>query len=453
MSRKYGADSPWQLNPSQVVLITFFAFILLGALLLALPWAHVGAPHKWVDDLFTAASAVCVTGLVTLDPGTSYSFFGQLVIMVLIQIGGLGYMTLFTISMLIVGRQLSMRDRLTLQQAADQPGMAGMVKFFQKIVTFTLTLEAIGFVLLALHTVPVHGWGRGLFLALFHAISAFNNAGFSLFVEGAMRWQGEGTVLLVISLLVIVGGLGYNVNHELVDRFLFKKPANHRWDILLTIVLSMTAVLLVSATALFWVFEHANPNTIGALPWHQQLANSFFMAAQPRTAGFNSVDMSALERPTILVTIVLMFIGAGPGGTAGGIKLTTVAIVVATILSAARGQDDVTLYGFKRTISEKQVRKAFTVTVVSLVVVVVATMLIASIERHAFLPILFEAVSAFATVGLSMGITGQLSDASKLILVATMLIGRVGVLVIMLSFLTRRRKTSVHYMEEPLLIG
>ena len=443
----------WRPNPSQIVLIAFCAFIVVGTLLLALPLSHAAGPHKLIDDLFIAASAICVTGLATLDPGSQYTLFGQIVIMLLIQVGGLGYMTLFTVSMLLVGRRLSMRDRVALHEATDQPGMAGLVSFILHIVGFTLALEGLGFLLLALHTVPEFGWGRGLYLALFHAISAFNNAGFSLFAEGAMHWQGQGTALLVICGLVIVGGLGYTVNRELVNRHLLRRTPNHRWDALITIILASTAMLLVGSTLLFWLFEAGNPRTLGAMPWYNQAANAFFLAVQPRTAGFNSVDTAALSHPSLMLVIVLMFMGAGPGGTAGGIKLTTVAITLAAVLSAARGDDEVPLFNLKRVVSEKQVRKAFAVMAVSLMVLAATITLLASLETLPFLALVFEATSAFATVGLSMGITGQLSDASKLLLVGTMLIGRVGVLVLMLSLITHRRKRSVHYMEEPLLIG
>lgn len=443
----------WRPSPSQIVLMAFVAFIALGALLLSLPQARAGAPHAWVDDLFMAASAVCVTGLTPLDPGSGYSLFGQVVLMLLFQIGGLGYMTLFTISMLLVGRRLSMRDRLTLQEAAGQPGMAGLIRFFTKIVWFTLAIEGLGCALLALSMVPEFGFGRGLYLAAFHSVSAFNNAGFSLLPAGAAHWQAHEGTLLVLGALVLVGGLGYNVNHALVDRYLLRRKREARWEILVTIVLGLTAALLLGAAGLFWLFEHDNPRTLGAMNLPDQLANAFFMGIQPRSGGFLSVDLAALERPTLMMTMVLMFIGAGPGGTAGGIKLTTLAIIVAAVLAAARGQDQVTLFGFKRTIGEKNVRKAFTVLTLSLLAVVAVTMLLGSIERHELVPLLFEVISAFGTVGLSLGVTPQLGDLSKLILVVTMLVGRVGVLVLMLSIVTERRKTSVQYMEEPLLIS
>jgi trk system potassium uptake protein TrkH len=441
------------LNPSQLVLISFTAFILIGTFLLSLPVAHQGAAHSWVDDLFMAASAVCVTGLASLDPSTSYSVFGQWILMLLIQVGGLGYMILFTVSMVIVGKQLSMRDRLNLQEATDQPGMAGLIGFAKNIVKLTLVVEGIGFVLLALNTVPELGWQQGLYIALFHAISAFNNAGFSLFSEGAMHWQGHAPVLMIIAGLVIVGGLGYNVNHEVVRRYLLRRKPKARWDVLLKVVLISTAILLSVATLLIWLVEHNNPATLGSLPWYSQWSNAFFMAVQPRTAGFNSLDVGSYERSTLMFTMVLMFVGGGPGGTAGGIKLTTAAVIVAAMYSAIVGHNDVNMLPLKRRVSEKIVRKAFTVMALSIILVVVVTTFLAAIEPLPFLPILFEVTSAFATVGLSMGITGDLSDASKLILAVTMLAGRVGVLAIMLAIFKTRRSVRVRYAEEPLLVG
>lgn len=443
----------WSLNPSQVALLSFSAFILVGAILLSLPITHAGPPHHWVDDLFTAASAVCVTGLVTIDPGSSYNGFGLGVLLLLIQIGGLGYMTLFTLSMLLIGKRLSMRDRLTLQQAMERPGMTGLVDFLKHIVGFTLAVEGLGFLILAVQTVPELGWSRGLHVALFHAVSAFNNAGFSLFKEGAVYWQHQPGVLVTLSALVIVGGLGYTVNHELMRRYLFRKRPESKWNLLLVIVLGLTGVLITSMTALFWLFESNNPATLGALPPHEQLANAFFMAVQPRTAGFNSLDMGALERPTLLMTIVAMFIGAGPGGTAGGIKLTTLAILMAGVMAAVYGRDEIVFPGLKRRVGEKIARKALAVFVLSLVVVVAATMAITALEPLPFLSVLFEVTSAFATVGLSVNLTPSLSDASKLILVLVMLVGRVGMLAVMMSFFTTRRTSRIRYVEEPLLVG
>ncbi|MEB3198642.1 MAG: potassium transporter TrkG [Candidatus Sericytochromatia bacterium] len=442
-----------RLNPAQLVLLAFLAFIACGTLLLALPVAHAQGPHALVDDMFNATSAVCVTGLSTLDPGSRYSLFGQVVLMGLIQIGGLGYMTLFTLSLLLVGKRLTMQDRLAVGQVTEQPGLGGIVRFVRNIARLTLLFEAVGFLLLALAMVPELGWKHGLFQALFHAVSAFNNAGFSLMGSNMMHWQAQPLVLLTLSGLIILGGLGYNVNQEWVRRWVLRRPPNHRWDTLMTIIFTSTATLLLLGTALFWFFEQGNPRTIGELPLGLQALNAFFMAVQPRTAGFNSIDVGALTDPTLMMTMVLMFLGAGPGGTSGGIKLTTAVITLAAIVATVRGQAQVPLFNLRRVVSEQQVRKAFTVVAVSLGVVVSSTILLASLEPLPFLPLLFEAVSAFSTTGLSMGITGQLSTAGKLVIIATMLIGRVGVLAILLSVVAPRRPSRVQYMEDPLLIG
>jgi trk system potassium uptake protein TrkH len=440
-------------NPAQIVLLAFLAFIAGGTALLSLPVAHTGAPHAWVDDLFQATSAVCVTGLASLDPGTQYSLFGQLVLIGLVQVGGLGYMTLFTLSMLLVGKRLSMRDRLAIGEVTEQPGIGGIVSFVRNVALLTIAIETVGFVVLASALAPKLGWAQGAYVAAFETISAFNNAGFSLYPDSVMRWRDAPWVLLTLSALIILGGLGYNVNQELVNRYIRRRPANHRWDTLIRIILVATAVLLVGGTALFWLFESGNPRTLGDMPLGQQLLNAFFMAVQTRNAGFNSVDMASLHDATLMMTMALMFLGAGPGGTGGGIKLTTAVITLAAIMATVKGQEEVPLFNLRRVVSERQVRKAFTVVAVSLGVVVGSTMVLASLEPLPFLPLLFEAVSAFSTTGLSMGITGQLSVAGKLVIVATMLVGRLGVLAILISVVAPRRPSRVQYMEDPLLIG
>lgn len=443
----------WFWSASRIVLVSFTSFVLFGALILSLPISHQGAPHVWVDDLFTAASAVCVTGLASIDPGSSYSLFGEIVIMLLIQIGGLGYMTLFTVSMVLIGKRISMRDRLNIQEATDQPGMTGLVKFIMNIIRFTLAVEGLGALLLCFTTVPEFGPVKGAYLALFHAVSAFNNAGFSLFRENAVHWQLQGWPLLVIAGLVILGGLGYNVNHELVRRYLFRQKRQMRWSILLGIVLTMTGILLALGTGCVWLFEHTNTLTLAPLPPLHQWTNAFFMGAMPRTAGFNSINVGQMRAPTLLVTIALMFVGGGPGGTAGGIKLTTFVVMIATVLATVRGQSDVVLFNLKRRVSEEIVRKALAVFLLSLTLVLVMTILIVAIEPFSLMDVLFEVVSAFGTVGLSTGITGSLTPASKLLISLTMLAGRVGMLPFMLAIFTGRRTSVIRYSEEPLLLG
>lgn len=444
----------WSPNAFQIVVMAFSAFVAAGSVLLSMPFAHAGAPHRFVDDFFTAASAVCVTGLATIDPGSSYSPAGQAILLLLVQIGGLGYMTLFTLGILLVGRRLSMRDRLAIQLTADQQGLGGLVRYVRRIVAFTALAELGGALALMACFVPEHGIGRGSWLAVFHAVSAFNNAGFSLFPTNAMAIQAHVPAMLVVSVLIVLGGLGFNVVQEVRARALRpRQEVGATWSPMAMIVLVLTAVLLLGGTLLFWTFEHANPKTLGPMGPGHQLANAFFMAVQPRTAGFNSVDMAALTAPTVMMTMVLMFIGGGPGGTAGGIKLTTFAIVLAAIAATLRGQTDVNLPGLKRRVNEALVRKAFAVFVLSIGFIVTMAGLIDAIEPHDFQAVLFEVVSAFCTTGLSVGITSQLGDAGKVLIALTMLVGRVGILSVMLSMFTSRRASAIRYGEEPLMIG
>lgn len=440
------------MNTAQIVVLSFVLFISLGTMILALPISHQAPTYSWVDDLFMATSAVCVTGLASVDPGSTYTLFGQISLMLLVQMGGLGYMTLLTLSLVMVGQRISLRDRLNLQISTDHPGMAGIIGFILHIVRFTLAIEALGLLLMATVTVPVHGWGRGLYVAVFHVISAFNNAGFSLFPMGAATWQGQPLPLLILMSLVVVGGLGYPVTRELIQRLFFRKRRPH-WDTLLYVVLVTTALMLVVPTFVLWGLERTNPQTLGGFPLMQQLVNAAFMAAQPRSAGFNTVPVDAMTAPSLLMIMGLMFVGGAPGGTAGGIKITTAVVLVAAVVAAIRGHKDTKILGMKRRVSDAVVRKALAVLVLSLSLLVLVTFILLALEPLPFLPVFFEAVSAVGTVGLSMGITSQLSDPGKLLLALTMLIGRVGVIMVMLSLFTTRSQSAVRYPEEPMLVG
>lgn len=440
------------LSAAQVVLLSFVLLITLGTLLLRLPAAHRSGSSNWLDDLFMATSAVCVTGLGTVDPGTTYTFFGQVVLMLLVQVGGLGYMTLLTMSLVMVGQRLSLRDRLNFQVAAEHPGMGGLSRFILDIVRFTVIVEGLGVLFFSMVTVPELGWGKGVFMSLYHVISAFNNAGFSLFSDGAMHWQAQPIALTVLMVLVIIGGLGFPVNQELMRRLTGQRP-RRQLDALVFVVLITTAILLVVPAILIFAFERGNPQTLGALPLHLQIANAFFMAVQPRSAGFNSVPMLDMTDPSLLMIMGLMFVGGAPGGTAGGIKITTAVVLVAAVAAAIRGRPDAILLGMRRRVSDAVVRKALAVLVLSLVWIFIVTMLLLLVEPLPLEPLLFEAISAMGTVGLSLGVTPQLSDAGKVIVAGAMLVGRVGVIMIMLSLFSTRETSAVRYPEEPMIVG
>ena len=440
------------LNAAQIVVLSFVTLITVGTLLLGLPWAHTSGTSSWLDDLFMATSAICVTGLATVSPGETYTLFGQIILILLVQIGGLGYMTLLTISMVMVRQRISLRDRLNFQMATDTPGMGGLGGFLVNIALFTLVIEGVGFLLFSLAAVPNLGWRQGLYTSAFHVISAFNNAGFSLFPEGGYYWQAQPFALWVLILLVVIGGLGFPVNQELMLR-LTKRRRRPQLDVLVFVVLVTTAILIVVPAVLIFFFERGNPETLGAMPLHLQLVNALFMAVQPRSSGFNTVPVDAMTDPSILMLMGLMFIGGAPGGTAGGIKLTTAVVLVATVAAAIRGRKDTNLLGMKRRVSDSVVRKAIAVLVLSISWLFLVTMLLLLVEPFPLDAVLFEAISAIGTVGLSLGITSQLSDAGKLIVAAAMLVGRVGVIMVMLSLFRTREMTAVRYPEEPMIVG
>ncbi|HEY9857240.1 MAG TPA: potassium transporter TrkG, partial [Stenomitos sp.] len=436
----------------QVVLLGFSAILVIGAELLHLPVSRA-TDHPLVDDLFMAASAVFTTGLSLTDVSSMYTPWGQGFLIGLIQLGGLGYMTIFTLSLLLVRQRLSLRDRLHLQEVLEQPGLHGLAAFVLSIVRFTATVEFLGVLLLSIRTIPRYGLGKGLFVALFHTVAAFNNAGFPLYPEGLLPWRQDPLFLLVLAGLIIVSGLGFAVNRELVSRYVLGRPPKARWNLLIGVVLGMTAFLLLVTTLLYWVAEAPNPRTLGALgpPW--QALNAFFMAVQPRSTGFATIEVGAMTQVSLLWTVVLMFVGAGPGGTASGVKLTTMAVVGAAIWATLRGQEEVEFYHLKRRIDPDTVRKAFAVVFLSGAWVVLVTALMILVEPFPFFAVLFEVFSAFGNAGLSMGITGHLSDAGKLLLTATMLVGRVGILTLLLAWLPPRRPSAVRYAEETLLVS
>jgi trk system potassium uptake protein TrkH len=447
------ARGRWSPSAAQLAVASFLALAFVGSLVLAMPICHTAVPHHYLDDLFVATSATCVTGLATVDLGATYTPFGLVVVMTLMQAGALGYMTMFSLGVLLAGRRLSLRDRMQLQEATELPGLTGIASHIRDIARLLLVAEAIGAALLATQTVPDLGWGRGLFAAVFYAVGAPTNAGFSFFADGFVRWSGNPVVLLTVAALTIYGGLGYTVVREAIDRYWHHKPPTVRWMPLVRIVGWSTGILLVVSTVALWALEHANARTLGPMPFATQWLDAFFMAVQTRSGGFNTVDVGAMTGPSLILIIGLMFVGTGPGGTGGGIKLTTVAILLAIVASAIRADEDVNLPLLRRRVEPATARKAVAAVVLSLVATAVATFAIATTEALPLLPVLFEVTSAFGTTGLSMGVTSQLHAPAKAILIAMMLAGRVGLLTLTLALFPAARKPPVRYAEESVLVG
>lgn len=414
-----------------------------------------GTWNNPIVALFTSTSAVCVTGLSVVDPGSYFSFWGQFFIALLAQIGGLGYMTTTTFLIMLIGRKFDLRQKIAIQQALDRPGMQGSAQIIRSIIATTLIFEITGIFLLLLAFVPKFGWNQGLWLAIFHSINAWNNAGFSLFKDNLIGYQSSFLVVFTITGLIILGGIGYQVILEsyfwLRDRLL-KKPTNVFFSLDFKVATSTTLILLALGTIAFFFVELRNPETFGNLSFSDKLLVAWFQSVTGRTAGFNTIDIGKMTNAGLFIMIALMFIGASPGGTGGGLKTTTLRVLTSCTKAILQGKEEVLLYD--RKIGINVVLKAVGVLIASVATVIVSTILIALTDpKLEFIQILFEVVSAFATVGLSTGITGSVSAAAKLILIVTMYIGRVGILLLMSAILGDPKPTRIHYPEENLLVG
>ncbi|ACC84314.1 TrkH family potassium uptake protein [Nostoc punctiforme] len=441
---------------ARTICLGFLAVIAVGAILLMMPFSTSnGTWNNLIVALFTSTSAVCVTGLSVVDPGTYFSFWGQLFIALLAQIGGLGYMTTTTFLILLIGRRFDMRQKIAIQQALDRPGMSGSAQVIRSIIATTLIFEITGTFLLLPAFVPEYGWSKGLWLAIFHSINAWNNAGFSLFKDNLIGYQSSFLVVFTITMLIIFGGIGYQVILEMylwLRDCLFKKNHNQIFSLDFKVATSTTIILLVIGVIAFFCIEIRNPETFGSLNFRDQILLAWFQSVTPRTAGFNTIDISKMTTAGLFITIAMMFIGASPGGTGGGMKTTTLRVLTSCTKAILQGKEEVLLYDRKIAIS--LILKAVGVLVGSIATVILATILISLTDPTLdFIQILFEVVSAFATVGLSTGITGSISIIAKLILIITMYIGRVGVLLLMSAVLGDPRPTRIHYPEENLLVG
>ena len=444
--QKRSALTRLELNPSQTIIAGFALIILAGSVLLSLPLAaEDGRATPFLTSLFTATSATCVTGLVVVDTASYYSLFGEIVILVLIQLGGLGYMTIATLMAMAIGRRIGLRERLVLQEAQNLYTVGGVVRFTRNVVLITLAIEAIGALLLTLRWVPEFGLARGVYFGIFHSVSAFNNAGFDLM--GGFRsltgFVGDPTVNIVFMLLIIIGGLGFTVLHALTSP--------RRLGLHAKIVLTTSAVLIVLGTGMLLLLEFSNRATLGGLTGQDRAMAALFQSVTPRTAGFNSIDVGKLRDPSLMLIIALMFIGASPGGTGGGIKTTTFVAPMAVILSMIRGRPDPEL--FRRRLPPVVIYKAVTIALVGVAFVVSAGTLLSFVEQVDFINALFEVVSGFGTVGLTTGLTPSLSSLGRIIVIITIFTGRVGLLTVAYALTRRHQPANFRYPEERIYVG
>ena len=439
-----------KLRGVQILALGFLLVILVGALILTLPISTTsGESTNFLDALFTATSAVCVTGLIVVDTGTYWNAFGQTAIMILIEIGGLGFMSFTTLIAIILGKKITLRERLILQDAMNTFNIQGLVKMVRYVLVFTVSVQFFGALLFSTQFVPEYGLGRGIFYSIFHSISAFCNAGFDIFgnFSSLTSYNSNVVVIMVASVLIIIGGLGFTVWSELYSSKSLKKVSLHS-----KMVILMTVVLVLGGTFLMFLFENNNVNTIGNMSFIDKVMNSFFASVTPRTAGFNSIPTDGMTTAGQFLTIILMFIGGSPGSTAGGIKTTTIGILIVTIVCVIQGREDAEV--FKRRFSKDLVYKAFTLIFIGLSLVIVVTMLLSYTEKGAsFISLFYETVSAFGTAGLTLGLTSELSNIGKVLIIFMMYLGRVGPLTVVLSITKKRKNSGIKYPEGKILIG
>jgi potassium uptake TrkH family protein len=441
-----------KIQPARTVMLSFVLVIVLGTLLLCTPRATVEGIRP-VDALFTATSAVCVTGLAVVDTGTHFTRFGQVVILALIQIGGLGLITLTAFFAVAMRRTLGLQESLALRGMVAYGEVGRMGRTLGTVIGTTLFLETAGAVVLLCATRPEYATPRAaVWTSVFHSISAFCNAGFSLHTTNLERYVANPTVTLTITTLIVLGGLGFPViMNALGDRVLAEHPSRcrSRWGIHSRLVLMMTAILLALGTLGFYLLER--DGVLAGRPLGEKLLASYFGSVTARTAGFNTVRTGFLSLPTLFMLTALMFVGGSPGGTAGGVKTSTFGLVLAKINALFRGKSRVEL--FRRRVPDRVVNESLVVVAAAILIVAAATFVLLVSERAALSDTLFEVVSAFGTVGLSTGLTPLLSPLSKVVLVVVMLTGRIGALTLVLAIGQRQVRQPYDYPEETVLVG
>lgn len=438
-------------NPYLVFFFGFAIIILIGTMLLALPFASQdGKSVGFVNALFTATSATCVTGLVVVNTATHWTIFGKIVIIVLIQIGGLGVMTMTAMISFFIGKRISLKTRVLIMEERNMDELQGVIRLTKNILLYTFIVELFGALLFSLVFIKDYGVATGIGFSIFHAISSFCNAGFDLIGNSMINYVDNPIITLAICGLIVIGGMGYYVFWDIYVSKKFKMLTLHT-----KLALIITGTLLVFGTVLFFVLEYNNPDTMGNLDLSGKINASIFQAVNPRTAGYNSVPLEKLRMATVAITVSLMFIGGSPASTAGGIKTTTLGVLIISFYNLFKGKRDFEVFG-RRILSETTIRAA-AILLISLSLVMIVSIILAVTEEATgfdYLDILYETVSAFGTVGLSRGLTPFLSTTGKIILSSLMLIGRVGPMTVAYAFLKQNKFIGNYtYPEGKIIIG
>lgn len=432
------------LTPPALLFIGFIVLIVLGTLLLKLPIASYTST-TWMQALFTATSAITVTGLVVLDTGTHFTLFGQIIIAVLIQAGGLGFMTFAVVAAITLGARIGLNQQMVAQEAFNQTSIDKVIQTAKYVLLYSIIIELVGWLLLTLIWLNELGLTKALYHAFFYTISAFNNAGFALSADGLIPYAGNIGINIVITSLFIIGGIGFTVLIDLKEK--------KKWSSLQVntkVVLLTTFYINLIAFFAIWLLELNNPATLANLPVSEQIMTAWFQAVTPRTAGFNTLPTAELTDGTTLLTMLLMFIGGGSLSTASGLKLGTFIVLIAATYAFLRRRDAVVL--LERTIPTSQVMKSLSLTIISLVLIFIGIFILTLTEKAAFMDIVFEVVSALSTVGLSRGLTGELSSIGEVVIIFMMLAGRLGPLTLVYVLATPHKK-RVSYADAKIQIG
>jgi trk system potassium uptake protein TrkH len=435
------------LKPEQYLVLGFAALISLGTLLLNLPVASAsGRSMGFINALFEATSSVCVTGLTVVNTARDLTLFGQIVVLVLLQAGGLGFMTMATMIFLLLGKRITLRERLVMQQALNQFSIQGVVRMSRNILIFTFATELIGAVLLSFQFIPDFGLSKGIYFSVFHAISAFCNAGFDLMGDSFVRYTENYIVNLTVMALIVIGGIGFTVINDIR-----RQRRASRWSLHTKIVVFITGVLILAGFIFYFAVEYNH----ALAPYNAsgKVLGALFQSITPRTAGFNTIPTDQLQPASKFVTILMMFVGASPASTGGGVKTVTAFVLLLAGISVMRGRDDVEI--FRKKVPQDIIFRAIGIILVSFSVLFIITTALCLIEPLPFVDLLFETGSALGTVGLATINTGGLTGASKLLLVFAMFMGRVGPLTLTLAFARRRTitHTGIHYPEGRVLVG
>ncbi|MDX8336270.1 MULTISPECIES: TrkH family potassium uptake protein [Cetobacterium] len=438
-----------RLSFSRKLILGFFTAIILGSILLYMPFSlQDGEKISFLTAVFTITSAICVTGLSVIDISKVLSFQGQIILLIFIQLGGLGVMTFSSLFFLLIGKKIGYKDRELIKEERNAENSGEIVEFIKKIVIIVLLIEGIGAFFLTLEFLKIFSFSKALYYGIFHSISAFCNAGFALFSNNLENYPGSILMNMTVAYLIILGGIGFSVINSVlvaVRRDVKRFTLTSKVAILVSMFLTFVGMIL------FFLLEYKNPTTIGNLNWFDKVLASFFQSVTTRTAGFNTVPMGSLKPATIFAFCILMFIGASPGSTGGGIKTTTIGVIVFYVIGVVQGKENINV--FNRRISWDILNRALAILIISIIYVSIVIMAVMTIEDMSFEKVVFEVISAFATVGLSMGITADLSAMSKILIIITMFIGRLGPMTFALALGEKKVKQNLRYPKENILVG